>query len=236
MNYNEVFRQMDFDVYERFPWKYGNPRHTSFNPYDVWKKLDVHRNNLSGASALFSRRGINVGYEPNPVDFTGAFLYECGDQGRVNVWVTKRLNDRVVREFGDKRWNRVKFKLIQTALHETVHRMQYLNEGERFDDYQYPHPNNKSGDSDYLSYKCETQAWAHCAYMEYMLYRSDHPGSSVDDLIQMFLKRKPSWSEAKNISEAVFMYVNNFSVDSAPMKSFLREMHRWDRMYVRLNK
>lgn len=198
----------------------------------MWKDLDNFKNDVKGIQRYFAKWKTIIRFLPSKPNYKG--LYVSGEfqhfkrkqlwEGQSTLFIHTEEFD--VLEFTKNSWNKLKFKLIQTLLHELVHYFQNYSSYSSFDSYaRYKKVGNASIDEDrkYYSEKTEIQAHAHCIWLDYMLLKNKY---SISTLIKRCKKRNDSETFTKILK--TFNY--NFS-DNNTLRYLIDHIFRWDRKY-----
>lgn len=203
-------------------------------PAKVWVDLDRYKNDAKGLSNYCKkwRTKIRWGADKNPstnhIKIGGEYDYDnrqcildiCTDKGTYGSFV-----------FTDRGWDRFKFRLIQTLMHEMIHFMQYDRREDKWSHYVVPYKKigNKKKDEErrYLSGFDEIQAYAHCVYLDVKMYRPNVP---VDKILTMAKKRSVSYTLKYILSSFDYDFRNNVAIPK-----LAQQIMKWDRKYQKLH-
>ena len=203
-------------------------------PSKVWKDLDKYRNDSKGLANYCRKWRTRVEWIPvksnnkiydTYIPVSGA--YEPSD--RQCVLIIHNLSfDRF--PFTDKSWDRFKYRLIQTLMHELVHFMQYDRRSDEWSNYVVPYKKvgiaKKDAERRYLSEFDEIQAYAHCVYIDFKMRRP-----KVD--IYTLLSRCKNTRDSSTLHYVLKTFNYDFRNNGAPRK-IIDQIGKWDRKYDRL--
>ena len=203
-------------------------------PAKVWKDLDNYKNDAVGlanyvkkwrtrlewlpktSSKLKSDRYITVGGEYDP----------HGRQITISVYEM----DYNKFHFTSRSWARFKFRFMQTLMHEIIHFMQFDRRDDQWSSYVVPY--KKVGDKEqnlcrrYLSNFDEIQAYAHCVYLDFRMFR---PTIDINTLLKRHKKKKDS--------STLHYFMGTFKYDfknNPATKKIIQQIGKWDRKYSRM--
>jgi hypothetical protein len=218
---------------------YERPFRAKLIPAKVWKDLDRYRNDSVGlvnyckkwrtkvefrkekSKAKFYLSYIAIGGQYDPED------RQCIVQIHTDYFDTFK--------FTEASWSKFKYKFLQVLMHEMIHFMQYDRRMDEYSNYIVPYKKVgnalKDAERRYLSEFDEIQAYAHCIFLDYKMYKPNVP---VDVLLSRFKSKKDS--KTFNYILKVFGYDhrNNFAIHK-----IIQQVTKWDRKYeniIRVNK
>lgn len=230
----KFLEQADYDWMEMLNF-YKLPFRAKFNPAKVWVDLDNYCNDSRGLSNYFRKwktkivwlnkkskiyqKNIAVGGEYDPE--TRQCLIQICTESYDTFLFTKQT------------WDRFKFKLIQVEMHELIHFMQYDRRGDQWSNYVVPYKKighaKKDAERRYLSEFDEIQAYAHCIFLDYKMYKPNVPVSEL-------LAR--SKSKSKQDSNTFHYILKTFDYDyrnNHAIPKIIQQISKWDRKYSRMS-
>jgi hypothetical protein len=169
------------------------PCRAKFVPAKVWTDLDKYRDRGESLRNYFKKWKTRVVFrrDKKAQEFVlvgGEYDYD-DDYMELQIYTSGHISDFT---FTDETWDRFKYKLIQTLMHEFIHYMQFTNRDDPYRNYTVSW--RRSGkqkldvDREYYSSIDEIQAYAHCVLMDYYVYAGK---LSLPDLLNK-TKRNPS--------------------------------------------
>jgi hypothetical protein len=212
---------------------FERPFRAKLIPAKVWVDLDKYRNDSKGLSNYFKKwrtrieflscksksklyeKYISVGGEYDPEK----------RQCILQIYTLEYKNFK----FTDDTWARFKFKLVQVLMHELVHFMQYDRRCDEWSNYVVPY--KKVGklkidiERRYLSEFDEIQAYAHCIWLDYKMFRAS---VSVDDLLARSAVNRDSKTLHYILKTFNYDYRNNEAIPKV-----IQQVSKWDRKYQR---
>jgi hypothetical protein len=202
-------------------------------PSKVWRDLDLYRNDAAGLSFYFRKWRTRLDFlkEPSKAKVYKSYIAVSGEydpekrQILLNIH-TKHFNEFI---FNQETWDRFKFKLIQTLMHEIIHFMQYDRRYDECSDYVVPYKRVGKDKIDserrYLSEFDEIQAYAHCVYLDFKVNR---PKAVLTDLLASGTTRG---------STTLKYILKTFNYDhrnNAAIPKLYQQIYKWDRKYTNL--
>jgi len=189
-------------------------------PSQLWHKLDKYRDDYLGINlkrylaryyktTLYTERSKNS-------DFTvsGEFAF---DEEKIQVFTVRP------RIFTNAEWDKFKFEIIVTMMHEYIHHMQWSFHEDEYEFVLLHRESNdpdKQEDREYYAAWCEIQAYSHCILME---MRSVNLKKPVHEMLRA--KRIGSYSPTLKAIK------KSFDGFDYPLKYLYKEILRWDRKY-----
>jgi hypothetical protein len=205
-------------------------------PSKVWNDLDNYRNDSKGLSNYFKKWRTRVEFLPQK---SKAKLYEryigvggeyAPDERQCIIQIYTGKYDTF--KFTDDSWSRFKFKVIQVLMHEMIHFMQYDRRMDEWSNYVVPYKNvgltRIDNERRYLSEFDEIQAYAHCVWLDYKMFR---PKISVDDLLARASVKRDSKTLHYILKTFNYDYRNNEAIPK-----IMQQICKWDRKYNRVAK
>lgn len=203
------------------------PFRASFVPAKVWKDLDKYRNDSKGLSNYFRKWRTKIEWRKNPKE--SPYVWVGGEydpetrQCQLNIY-TKNYDKF---KFTDSTWDRFKFKLIQTEMHELIHFMQYDRRYDEYSGYILPYRKvghaKKNEEREYLSHFDEIQAYAHCVLLEFKCFKPNIP---IETLISRAKHRRDSRCLHYILRTFNFDYKRNEAIPK-----LMSHILKWDRKY-----
>lgn len=213
---------------------YNRPFRSKFIPAKVWLDLDNYKNNPIKLmqycrkwrtkiewkqSFSKSRNSKNI---DSPLYIGGEYISE-NRQCIIQIY-TQQFE---LSKFTTKSWDKFKFRLIQTIMHEFVHFMQYDRRNDEPSNYvvSYKKIGEAKVDSErsYLSEFDEIQAYAHCSYLD---LKTKKPNVSLDFLLNNCKTRKDSSTLHYFLKTFDYDFKNNMAT-----KKIISQIGKWDRKY-----
>lgn len=218
----------------RFDWLamlnfYERPFRAKLIPAKVWEDLDRYKNDSAGLVNYVKKWKTRIEWH-NPKTKTFKQYIAVGGEYDVDmrqciVQIHTVDYDKFV--FTAVAWNRFKFKLIQVIMHELIHFMQYDRRGDEWSNYVVPYKKLGNAIKDeerrYLSEFDEIQAYAHCVYLDYKMYR---PNISISDLISRSKEYKDSRTLHYILKTFDYDYRNNHAIPK-----IIHQINKWERKY-----
>lgn len=210
---------------------YERPFRAKLIPAKVWRDLDCYRNDSKGLSNYFRKWKTRVGFRKEP---SKAKMYEkyvavggeySPDERKIDIHIYTLKFDKF--PFDDTTWEKFKYKLIQTLMHELIHFMQYDRRDDQWSNYVLPHKKigHKKIDSErkYLSEFDEIQAYAHCVYLDFKVRR---PRMEIHKLLSRARRYRDSSTLHYFLKTFHYDYKNN-----AAVPKIMQQIVKWDRKY-----
>jgi hypothetical protein len=212
---------------------FERPFRAKLIPAKVWVDLDKYRNDSKGLSNYVKKWRTRIEFLPckSKSKIYEKYIAVGGEydpekrQCILQIYTLEYKNFK----FTDDTWARFKFKLVQVLMHELVHFMQYDRRCDEWSNYVVPY--KKVGklkidiERRYLSEFDEIQAYAHCIWLDYKMFR---PSVSVDDLLAR--------SKVKRDSKTLHYILKTFNYDyrnNEAIPKVIQQVGKWDRKYHR---
>jgi hypothetical protein len=215
---------------------YERPFRAKLIPSKVWRDLDRYENDARGLSHYVRKWRTKIVWKK---EISKAKMYqsyigiggEYSPDDRQCVLIIHTLNfDTHV--FTPETWDRFKYRLIQTLMHELIHFMQYDRRDDQWSNYVVPYKKvgqkKKDEERRYLSEFDEIQAYAHCVYLDFKMFR---PNVDIDTLLSRCRKKKDS----KTLHYFLKTFNYDFNNNISP-QMIIRHIGKWERKYNRLPK
>jgi hypothetical protein len=215
---------------------HDRPFRAKLIPSKAWKDLDRYRNDSVGLSnyakkwrtriewlpekskAKFYKSRVAVGGEYDP------------DERQCIIQIHTDHFDKF--HFTDKTWELFKYKFLQVLMHELIHFMQYDRRYDEWSYYVLPHKKvgNLSKDTErrYLSEPDEVQAYAHCIFLDYKMFKPNVP-------VDVLLSRSNTYNDSKTLRYILKTFDYDYK-NNAAIPKLMNEIVRWERKYKHLNK
>lgn len=191
-----------------------------FVPSELWVELDKYRNNPTGMKRYLAKNHKTILHTEyitkKQIDVAGEFAM---DEEKMQVFTIRPAT------MDDKLWEKFKFEVIITMMHEHIHFMQWMYDENEFD-FVLLHKEDKNVDlqeeREYYACWSEIQAYAHCILMEIKARNVNLPAHKA-----LTAKRIGYYSPTlKNIR-------SKFDGFDYPIKYLYREVLRWEKRYER---
>lgn len=229
MNFLE---KADFDWMEMLNF-YERPFRAKLIPSKIWRDLDEYENDSVGLSNYFKKWRTKIEFRPPPsntVSWT-KYVFVGGeyapDERQCSIQIYTLDFDR--HPFTKKTWDKFKYRLIQTLMHEMIHFMQYDRRYDESSNYIVPYKrvghSRKDAERRYLSEFDEIQAYAHCVYLDFKMKK---PKVELGVLLGRCKKQRDSSTLHYFLKTFDYDFRNNIS----PQKIF-QQIGKWDRKYAR---
>ena len=209
------------------------PFRAKFIPSKVWDDLDNYKNNSSGLANYLKKWKTRVEWrtEPSKSKTFKEFVAIGGEydpdkrQSTLHIYTTHFNTHR----FTTRSWNKFKYRLMQTTMHELIHFMQFDRRGDQWSNYVVPFKKVGKEKIDkerrYLSEFDEIQAYAHCCYVD---LKSRRPNMDIDFLLNNCKQRRDS--------QTLHYFLKTFNYDfrnNVATKKIVSQISKWDRKYSR---
>lgn len=215
---------------------YGRPFRAKLIPSKVWRDLDRYENDARGLSHYVRKWRTKIVWRK---ELSKAKMYqsyigiggEYSPDDRQCILIIHTLNfDN--HPFTPETWDRFKYRLIQTLMHELIHFMQYDRRDDQWSNYVVPYKKvghaKKDEERRYLSEFDEIQAYAHCVYLDFKMFR---PNVDIDTLLSRCRTKKDS----KTLHYFLKTFNYDFNNNQSP-QMIIRQIGKWERKYNRLPK
>lgn len=188
-----------------------------FRPNVVFATLDRFKTSLNGLQNYLKK------FKTRVIWIDDADVVSCGGEfdsqhrnGRINLHI--QLNSlQQVMIFDDEDWSMLKFRIVQTIMHELIHWRQYDLRND--DDCAIIEYVSTHVDAAYYATLDEIEAYAHCAFLEMQREYSTEPVSNI--------LTKYGGETYNFILRQVFD--NDFTNKAA--RRYVREILRWENRY-----
>lgn len=220
----------DFDWMEMLSF-YERPFRAKLIPSKVWKDLDLYRNDAKGLSNYCKKWCTKVEWRKEP---TNAKMYKeyvaiggeyIPDDRQIIMQLYTLSFDK--HQFTEKSWVKFKYRFIQTLMHEMIHFMQYDRRADQWSNYVLPHKKighaKKDAERKYLSEFDEIQAYAHCVFLDFKVYR---PNLSTEELIARAKKKRDSTTLHYFLKAFDYDFKNNYAIPK-----LMQHILKWERKY-----
>lgn len=212
------------------------PFRASFVPAKIWKDLDRYKNDSVGLCNYFKKWRTKIVWvkEKSKAKFWETHIavggeYDPEDRQCILIIHTDKYNTF---NFTKDSWIRFKFKLIQVEMHELIHFMQYDRRGDEWSNYVLPHKKvghvKKDAERRYLSEFDEIQAYAHCVFLDYKMFKPTVP-------ISVLVSRSRTHRDSKTLHYILktfnYDYRNNHAIPK-----LLNQIGKWERKYDRTSR
>lgn len=200
-------------------------------PAKIWDDLDRFENDKYGLTNYFKkwRTKIEWRYQKSTAAVYETYVAIGGEydpETRQCVLQLYTLNYNSFK-FTQKSWDAFKYRLIQTLMHEIIHFMQFDRRGDEWSTYVVPYKKigKKRIDQEraYLSEFDEIQAYAHCVYLDFKMYR---PAVPVSELLARAKRRVDSKTLHYFLKTFNYDYRNN-----AAVPKIIKQVGKWERKY-----
>jgi hypothetical protein len=228
----KYIQSLNFDWIEILNF-YERPFRAKFIPSKIWSELDNYKNDPEGLvnyvkkwrTKIFWKKEtskskvyetyIAIGGEYDP-EKTQSTLFICTDN-------YKHFH------FTKDSWDKFKYRLIQTLMHEIIHCSQFVKRGGEWSNYVVPYKKVGKVKVDqerrYYSEFDEIQAYAHCVYLDLKVNKP-----TID--ISVLLNRCKKYRDSKTLHFYLKAFDYDFKNNFAP-KKILQHVAKWDRKYSR---
>lgn len=210
---------------------YERPFRAKLIPAKVWKDLDRYRNDSIGLVNYCKKWRTKVEFkeEPSKAKVWQNYVGVGGEydpQSRQCIMQVHSIKfDR--HQFTDQSWERFKYRFIQTLMHELIHFMQYDRRDDEWSNYVLPHKKvgheKKDAERRYLSEFDEIQAYAHCIFLDFKVFR---PRVDIETLIGRAKKKRDSKTLHYYLKTFNYDYKNNHAIPK-----LMQQILKWDRKY-----
>jgi len=226
MNFLE---KADFDWMEMLNF-YERPFRAKLNPSKLWRDLDEYENDSVGLSNYFKKWRTKIEWKVPPnkplwhkyVAVGGEYAPE-ERQCCIQIYTTNFDNHK----FDTVTWNKFKYRVIQTLMHEMIHFMQYDRRYDESSNYVVPYKrighSKKDAERRYLSEFDEIQAYAHCVYLDFKMKRPKVP-------LNLLLNRCKKKRDSSTLHYFLKTFDYDFRNNISPQK-IIQQISKWDRKY-----
>ena len=213
---------------------YERPFRAKFIPAKVWVDLDQYRNDAKGLSNYFKKWRTKIVWfkQKSTADFYKTHVCVGGEYDPETRQCVIQIHTDTFDTFSftESSWKRFKYKLMQVEMHELIHFMQYDRRGDEWSNYIVPYKKvghvKKDAERRYLSEFDEIQAYAHCIFLDYKMYKPNVP-------ISVLLAR----SKTKRDSNTFHYILKAFNYDyhnNHAIQKIVQQVGKWERKYERV--
>lgn len=228
----KYIQSLNFDWIEILNF-YERPFRAKFIPAKIWNELDLCRNNQDAltnyvkkwrtvivwkkelSTSKVYKTYIAIGGEYDP-EKRQSCLFICTDNYK-NF------------KFTQDSWDKFKYRIIQTLMHEIIHCSQFTKRGDEWSNYVLPYKKVGKEKVDkerrYYSEFDEIQAYAHCVFLDLKV-------SKPTIEIPILLNRCKKYRDSKTLHYYLKAFDYDFKNNFAP-KKILQHVAKWDRKYSR---
>ena len=210
---------------------FERPFRAKLIPAKVWKDLDAYENDAKGLSNYCKKWRTKVEFraEPSKAEVWKRYVgvggeYDVENRQCVMIIHSVKFDSH---KFTPHSWERFKYRFIQTLMHELIHFMQYDRRNDEWSNYVLPHKKvgheKKDAERRYLSEFDEIQAYAHCIYLDFKVFR---PNVSVDELLRRAKKKRDSKTLHYFLKTFNYDFKNNHAIPKV-----MQQIVKWDRKY-----
>ena len=209
---------------------YERPFRAKLNPSKIWRDLDEYENDSVGLSNYFKKWRTKIEWKVPPnkplwhkyVAVGGEYAPE-ERQCCIQIYTTNFDNHK----FDTVTWNKFKYRVIQTLMHEMIHFMQYDRRYDESSNYVVPYKrighSKKDAERRYLSEFDEIQAYAHCVYLDFKMKRPKVP-------LNLLLNRCKKKRDSSTLHYFLKTFDYDFRNNISPQK-IIQQISKWDRKY-----
>jgi len=210
------------------------PFRAKFIPSKIWRDLDRYRNDSVGLSNYVKKWRTKIEWQPqkSKAKVYDTYLalggeYSPEDRQCIIQILTQDFKNF---KFSEESWDKFKFRFIQTLMHEMIHFMQYDRRDDQWSNYVVPYKRvghkKKDEERRYLSEFDEIQAYAHCIYLDFKMYRPNVP-------IEVLLSRCKKKIDSRTLHYVLKTFDYDFNNNHSP-QMIIQQIGKWDRKYNRL--
>ena len=213
---------------------YERPFRAKLIPAKVWKDLDEYENDSVGLSNYVKKWRTKIEWieQKSKAKVYKDFIAIGGEyspEDRQCTLIIHSVNfDK--HQFTCESWDRFKYRLIQTLMHEMIHFMQFDRRDDSYSNYIVPYKRvgqkKKDEERRYLSEFDEIQAYAHCVYLDFKVFK---PNVEIDTLLARCKKKVDS----RTLHYFLKTFDYDFRNNESPRK-IIDQIVKWDRKYNRL--
>ena len=234
----ELSRDMNYLETADFNWMemlnfYEQPFRAKLIPSKVWRDLDKYKNDSVGLANYTKKWRTKIEFRkaPSAAKVWKTYASIGGeyspDERQCALHIYTLDFDKF--PFTKVSWDRFKYRFIQTLMHELIHFMQYDRRGDEWSNYVLPHKKvgqaKKDAERKYLSEFDEIQAYAHCVYLDFKMFR---PRLEVETL----MNRAGQYTDSKTLH----YFLKTFNYDyknNAAIPKIMQQIIKWDNKYQR---
>lgn len=228
----KFLQSIDFDFIDILPF-HRRPFRAKFIPSKVWCDLDEYENDSVGLSNYLKKWRTRIEWRPAP---SKANVYKeyvalggeySPDERQITLHIYSPNFDK--HSFSVKSWDKFKYRLIQTQMHEMIHFMQYDRRYDQWSNYVVPYKRvgvkKIDSEREYLSEFDEIQAYAHCCFIDLKCRR---PKMDMDYLLNNCKVRRDSPTLHYFLKTFNYDFKNNHAT-----QKIVQQIGKWDRKYSR---
>jgi hypothetical protein len=232
---------MNFLEKANFDWMemlnfYERPFRAKLIPAKIWRDLDEYENDSAGLSNYFRKWKTKIEFRDPPkksklwTKYVAVGGEYAPDERQCAIQIYTLNFDK--HEFDQKTWDKFKYRVIQTLMHEMIHFMQYDRRFDESSGYVVPYKrvghSLKDAERRYLSEFDEIQAYAHCVYLDYKMNKPNVP-------LHILLNRCKTKRDSSTLHYFLKTFNYDFRNNISPQK-IIQQIGKWDRKYNRLTK
>ena len=224
---------MNFLETANFDWMemlnfYERPFRAKLNPAKIWRDLDEYENDSTGLSNYFKKWRTRIEFRDPPKKTWSKYVAVGGeyapDERQCTIHIYTTNFDKYT--FTQKTWDKFKYRIIQTLMHEMIHFMQYDRRYDEDSKYVVPYKrvghSLKDAERRYLSEFDEIQAYAHCVYLDFKMKKPKVP---VETLLTRCDRR-----DSSTLHYFLKTFDYDFRNNISPQK-IIQQISKWDRKY-----
>ena len=215
---------------------YERPFRAKLNPAKMWRDLDKYENDSLGLSIYVRKWRTKIDWieQKSKAKVYKDFIAIGGEYSPEDRQCTLIIHSTNFdkHNFTTDSWNRFKYRFIQTLMHEMIHFMQFDRRDDSYSNYVVPYKKighkKKDEERRYLSEFDEIQAYAHCVYLDFKMFK---PNVDIDTLLSRCKKKVDS----KTLHYFLKTFNYDFRNNVSPRK-IIDQIGKWERKYNRLPK
>lgn len=220
------FQSLTFDFVDMLNFE-ERPFRAKFVPAKIWDDLDQYRNDPQGLKNYFKKWKTQVIFKKPKKE--GKYI-------PVGGWYLPDKNSSVLEiytenfkkfPFNQSNWERLKYKMLQVMMHELIHCRQYMGKHEEYEAsvVKFHRTGIKRIDENrhYHSGRDEIEAYAHCIFLEYKVYRPQVP---IMELIRRATTKKDSVTFT-----GIIKVFGNDPRNNYALPLLARKILTWERKY-----
>jgi hypothetical protein len=212
---------------------FERPFRAKLIPSKIWTDLDSYKNDSKGLSNYFKKWKTRIEFIPekSKAKYYERYIAVGGeyDPEHRQCVIQIHTNKYDTFKFSDLAWKRFKFKVIQVLMHEMIHFMQFDRRLDEWSNYVVPYKSvghlRIDSERRYLSEFDEIQAYAHCIWLDFKMYR---PTLSIDEL----LARSKDKRDSKTLNYILKVFNYDYRNNEAIPK-IIQQVGKWERKYQR---
>jgi hypothetical protein len=217
-------RTLNFDFIDFLKFHF-RPCKAKFIPSKVWTDLDKYRYRGEELRNYFKKWKTKVSFrkDKKATDLLlvgGEYDYD-DDYMELQIYSAVPFNEH---KFEDWQWDRFKYKIVQTMMHEFIHYVQFTNRDDPYRNYSisWKRSGKQRLDSEreYYSSIDEIQAYAHCVLLDFKTY-------ATEESLGILLNRK-----TRNPSPTFRHILGTFrGSDLSTVRKLREHVLRWEKRY-----